>query len=93
MPNEHNRTSDYECIHCGEIDKTLDHWERCEDHPAQKVVALLRVAVEALEVYYRRESYLHDDGVCSPICTDEGTTARTALTTILTARPELGKEK
>ena len=31
----------YECIHCGQEDTTLDHWESCPSHPARARIAEL----------------------------------------------------
>lgn len=29
---------DFECVHCGEYNPALDHWETCSKHPARLVV-------------------------------------------------------
>ena len=37
---------DFECVHCGEYNPALDHWETCSKHPARTVVELLSQRLE-----------------------------------------------
>lgn len=41
--------SDYECIHCGEIDYHSNHWEACKKHPARKIINELVDEIKQLE--------------------------------------------
>lgn len=52
------------------------------DKQTDRIAALearLALVTAALEFYAVREAYLHDDGECPAICTDEGDKAREAL--------------
>lgn len=48
--------SDFECIHCGEIDYRSNHWEACKKHPARKIINELVDEIKQLE-----EQLMQDD--------------------------------
>lgn len=41
-------TNNPECIHCGSRDVSIDHWRRCEEHPANTEIAHLEAEREQL---------------------------------------------
>ena len=47
---------DFECIHCGHIDYSKNHWKKCEDHPAHKFINKLVDEIKQL-----KEQLIHDD--------------------------------
>jgi lambda repressor-like predicted transcriptional regulator len=46
---------EYECIHCGHIDSVKNHWKKCKDHPANKIIAELKEQIKSLESELKRE--------------------------------------
>ena len=66
--------SEYECIHCGGIDTSMDHWRNCPKHPANEIVTLMLQALEAAEwggpwggMDITAVSFKRDYGSC-PVC-------------------------
>lgn len=55
--------SDFECIHCGEIDYHSNHWEACKKHPARKIINELVDEIEQLENELDLAYKMHDVAV------------------------------
>lgn len=41
--------TEYECVHCGEIDHLSNHWEGCKKHPAREIINKLVDEIKQLE--------------------------------------------
>ena len=52
--------SDFECIHCGDIDYNSNHWEECKKHPARKIINELVDEIEQLENELDLAYKMHD---------------------------------
>ena len=55
--------SDFECIHCGEINYHSNHWEECKKHPARKIINELVDEIKQLENELDLAHKMHDVAV------------------------------
>ena len=55
--------SDFECIHCGDIDYRSNHWEECKKHPARKIINELVDEIKQLENELDLAYKMHDVAV------------------------------